>query len=131
MLDTYFKLSFILLMAMSFAGIICLIPLLFIQHLVYKKVLDPTYFNKKHYSDYEIAIFDSFPLFLIKTLGYIKAIVFPKTMRRKFENDILNPKDNPVIYVLAWITMLIIIFGGLVLINTGVVAIFYYSNYEN
>lgn len=113
---------------MSAAVIVGLIPLLFIQHFIYKKVLDHIYFNSKHYSAYELAIFDSFPLFLIKTIGYIKAIVFPKTMRRKFKNNILNPKEKPIIYLLALITMLIIIYCGIILINTGISAIFYYSN---
>lgn len=128
MLDTYYQISFILIMTMSIVGIIVFIPLLFIQHFIYKKLFDPIYFNDKYYSNYELSIFNSFPLFLIKTIGYIKAIVFPDNMRRKFSQNILKPKEKPAIYLLAWITVLILVFGGLVLINTGILSIFIFFN---
>lgn len=128
MIEEYIKFSFLLFMGMSVVAIIGFIPLLLIQHFIHKKILDPIYFNSKHYSDYELSIFTSFPLLLVKTLGYIKAIVFPNTMRRKFENNILTPKENPITYILAWLTMIIIICGGLMLINTAVMAFFHYSN---
>ncbi len=107
-------------------AILGLIPLLFIQHFIFKKVLDPIYFNKAHYSAYELSIFDSFPLFLIKTIGYIKAIVFPNSMRRKFEKNILKPKDHLIIYSLAWITILILIISSFIIINIGFIAVVVY-----
>lgn len=128
MIDTYIKISFILLMAMSVIGMVGFIPLLIIQYFIHKKILDPAYFNSKHYSEYELSIFRSFPLLLIKTLGYIKAIVFPNTMRRKFKNNILIPKENPITYLLAWLTMIILICGALIIINTGISAYFHYIN---
>lgn len=129
MLETYFRLSFILIMAMSAIAIVVFIPLLLIQHFIHKKILDPIYFNSKHYSSYELQIFTSFPLLLVKTIGYIKAIVFPNTMRRKFKNNILNSKDRPTVYFLALLTILILIFGSLVIINTGVVgALIYFKD---
>ena len=127
MLENYILISTILFLAMG-ASVVTLLPMLFIQHIIHKKILDPTYFNSKHYSSYELAIFDSFPLFFIKTIGYVKAIVFPGSMRRKFKEDILNSKEHPVIYLIALLTMLIIIFCGLVLINTGIMAVIYYTN---
>lgn len=98
MLEAYMRLSFSLFAIMAASVVVGLIPLLFIQTFIYKKLFDPSYFNKNHYSDYELSIFNSFPLFLIKTLGYIKAITFPKTMRMKFEENILNAKEKPLIY---------------------------------
>jgi len=127
MIETYIRISFILLMAISVIGIIGFIPLLLIQYFMHKKILDPIYFNGKHYSDYELNIFTTFPLLLIKTLGYIKAIVFPNTMRKKFKSNILNPKENPITYLLAWLTMVILICGGIIIINTGISAVFHYS----
>lgn len=113
-------------MAISAIAIVVFIPLLLIQHFIHKKIFDPTYFNSKHYSAYELQIFTSFPLLLIKTIGYIKAIVFPNTIRRKFKNNILNSKDRPIVYFLALLTMLILIFGSMVIINTGVVGTLIY-----
>ena len=127
MIDTYIKISFILLMAISIVGIVGFIPLLLVQHFIHKKILDPIYFNPKHYSEYELSIFSSFPLLLIKTLGYVKAIVFPNTMRKKFNSNILSPKDNFITYILALLTMLIIICGGLMLVNTAIMAYFHYT----
>ena len=126
MLDAYFRLSFMLIMAMSVAALVVFVPLLLIQHFIYKKTLDPIYFNSEHYSPYELSIFTSFPLFFIKTIGYIKAIILPNTMRRKFKSNILKPQEKPLIYLLALFTMLIIIFFGLVIINTGIVGVFIY-----
>ena len=126
MIDTYYKLSFILLMGMSAAVIVGLIPLLLIQSFIYKKVFDPTYLNTNHFSLYEVSIFDSLPLSLIKTLAYIRAIIFPKTMLKRFKTRILNPKDKPIVYFLALLTILLIVFCSLVLINTGIVGVFIY-----
>ena len=128
MLELYMRISFILFAILAAAVIFGLIPLLFIQTFIYKKIFDPIYFHHKHYSDYELSIFDSFPLFLIKTLGYIKAITFPKTMRMKFEKNILNNKDKPFVWFLAWLTMLIIIYGGVALTNLFVVGGLMYFN---
>lgn len=115
-------------MAMSIVGIVGFLPLLVIQHFIHKKILDPVYFNSKHYTEYELNIFSSFPLLFIKTLGYIKAIVFPDTMRKKFKTNVLKPTDNPITYFLAWLTMFILILGFLILINTAISAIFHYTN---
>ena len=128
MIETYINISFILLMIMSIVGIIGIIPLLLIQYFIHKRILDPTYFNSNYYSDYELNIFTSFPLLLVKTLGYIKAIVFPNMMRRKFKDNILKPKENPITYFLALITILLLIAGAIIIINTGISAIFYYNN---
>jgi len=128
MLETYYQFSFILIMAMVAIGLAGFIPLLFIQHFIFKKVFDPIYFNSKHYTSYELSIFNSFPLFLIKTIGYIKAIVFPAAMRKKFEHNILNPKEQPIIYILACTTITMLAFSAIVLVNTGIVGIFIYIN---
>lgn len=130
MLDSYIQLSFILLMIIVAIGLVGLIPLLLIQHFLHKRKLDPIYFNSKHYSNYELQIFASFPLLLVKTIGYIKAIVLPNTMRRKFKVNIINSKDEPVIFFLAWLTMMLIIFCAIVLLNTAVSAFFHYFYYS-
>lgn len=127
MIDSYIRISFILLMAMSILAIVGFIPLLLIQHFIHKKILDPIFFNSKYYSSYELEIFTSFPLLLVKTIGYIKAIVFPSTMRRKFESNILVPKNHPATFILAWITMIFLILGGLIIINTFFMAYFHYQ----
>jgi len=127
MLDKYIMISTVLFLGMGAAIFIALFPLLLAQHIVYKKLLDPTYFNNNYFSLHELAIYNSFPLFLIKTIAYIRAIVFPKTMQKRFGTRIINPKEKKFIYFLAWLTMLIIIYCGLVLVNTTIMAIFHYT----
>ena len=128
MLETYMRLSFILFAIMSASVIVGLIPLLFIQTFIYKRIFDSTYFNNNHFSLNELAMFNSFPLHFIKTLAYVRAIVLPKTMKKRFKTKILNQKERPFIYFIAWITMLIIIYGGVVIINLFVVGGFMYFN---
>lgn len=128
MIDKYIIISTVLFLGMGGAIFIVLFPLLLVQHFIYKKMLDPTYFNNNYFSLHELAIYNSFPLFLIKTIAYIRAIVFPKTMRKRFESKTIIPKENKVIYFLAWVSMLIIIYCGIVLINTVIMAVLFYSN---
>jgi len=128
MIDKYIIISTVLFLGMGGAIFIVLFPLLLVQHFIYKKTLDPTYFNNNYFSLHELAIYNSFPLFLIKTIAYIRAIVFPKTMQKIFESKIIIPKENKVIYFIAWASMLIIIYCGIVLINTVIMAILFYSN---
>lgn len=128
MLETYMRLSFILLAIMSVSVIVGLIPLLFIQTYIYKKIFDSTYFNNNHFSLNELAMFNSFPLYFIKTLAYVRAIVLPKTMIKRFENRIVNPKEKPFVYSFALLTIIIIIYGSLAIINIGVVGVFMYFN---
>jgi len=128
MLETYMHLSFILIAIMSASVIVGLIPLLFIQTLIYKKIFDSTYFNENHFSLNELAMFNSFPLYFIKTLAYVRAIVFPKTMRKRFESKILNPKEKPLIYFLAWMTIAILIIGSVAIVNLFIVGGLMYFN---
>lgn len=128
MLETYMRLSFVLFSVMAASVVVGLIPLLFIQTFIYKRIFDSTYFNNNHFSLAEIAMFNSFPLHFIKTLAYIRAIVFPKTMRKRFYVNILKAKDHPAIYFLALTTMFIIIYGAVVIINFFVVGGLMYFN---
>lgn len=127
MLDKYILISTVLFLGMGASIFIVMLPLLIIQHFIYKNVLDPKYFNIEHFSLTELSIYNSSPLLLIKTITYIRAIVFPATMRKRFALKIIKPNENRLIYILALLTMLMIIYCGLVLLNTGIMAIFYYS----
>jgi len=128
MFESYILISTVLFIGMGIALFAALFPLLLILHFIYKKKLDPLYFNEAHFSTYELSIFNSFPLLLIKVITYIRAIVLPGTMQNRFKNNILKPKENPVIYALSLISFLIIAYCGLVLINTVIMGIFFYTN---
>lgn len=104
-----------------------LLPLLIIQTQIFKKTLDPIYFNSNYFNEYELNIFDSFPLIFMKTLAYVRAIIFPQTMRKRFTLNILNRKDYPFLYLLALLTIIILIICTVILINTAISAAIFYS----
>jgi len=128
MLESYILISTVLFIGMGIALFAALFPLLLILHFIYKKNLDPLYFNDTHFSAYELAIFKTFPLLLIKALTYVRAIVLPGTMQKRFKHNILQPKESPVTYALSLISILIIAYCALVLINTVIMGIFFYAN---
>lgn len=111
-------------------GIFCiLIPLLFVLHFPFKKYLDPIYFNENHFSLYELLTYKSFPLVYIKVLTYIRAIVLPITMRKRFNDNILARKDHPVVYALSLISIITLAYSTLVLANTLFFSVIYYIFY--
>ncbi len=118
MFEIYINVTTISMVVMAVIAIPILLPLLFIQHYIYKKILDPKYFNAKHFSANELVVFTSGLIFYIpKTLVYVRAIALPKTMKVRFKNDVLTFKENPVIYLLACFTMLLITLGALGVMN--------------
>ena len=129
MLDSYINFSTYLFISMGI-GIFCiLIPLLFVLYFNFKKHLDPIYFNENHFSMYELLIYKSFPLSYIKVLTYIRAIVLPKTMRKRFKDNIFARKDHPVAYTLSFISIIILAYSTIVLVNTFVFSVMYYLYY--
>jgi len=129
MLDSYINFSTYLFIGMGI-GIFCiLIPLLFVLHFSFKKLLDSIYFNENHFSLYELSIYKSFPLVYIKVLAYTRAIVLPGTMRKRFKNNILIRKDHPVIYTLSFISIIILAYSTIALVNTFIFSIIYYIYY--
>ncbi|VAW52673.1 hypothetical protein MNBD_GAMMA07-2780 [hydrothermal vent metagenome] len=97
--------------------------LMFLQYYIHKKILDPTYYNTDHFSAGELVVFTTgYIFYLVKTLIYVRAITLPKTMRIRFKENILMFKDRPTIYLLAWFTLLLIAYGGLIIINIFIAA---------
>ncbi len=130
MLDSYIIISTYLFIGMGIGIFGVFLPLLFILHFSFKNHLDAVYFNENHFSLYELSIFKSFPLTYIKIITYIRAIVLPNTMRKRFKENILIYREHPVIYILSFISIIILSYSALVLINTVVLAIVYYSIYS-
>jgi len=122
--------SFILMGVASLVAIFILVPVTLIQYYIHKKILDPTYYNTNHFSAGELVIFSTgFIFYLVKTILYVRAITLPKTMRIRFKEDIMTFKDNSIVYLLAWFTMLLIALGALSVINFFI-AMGFWSYYE-
>ena len=127
MVEQYINISVALFVA-TWIIVPTIIFLLGLQTFIYKKILDPFYFNDAHFNYYELSIFNSFPLFFMKTLAYIRAIVLPKTMLKRFNNPILIKDKIPVVYYLALLTMILIIITGVIFINSVLTGIVFYIN---
>ncbi len=126
--ETYISLSTLLFIGMGIAIFAILFPLIVLLHFVFKRHLDPEFFNDNHFSLYELSIFKTFPLLYIKTITYIRAIILPTTMRGRFSKNIINPNKHPLIYSLSLLAIIIIAYCGLVLVNTVIMAVFFYAN---
>jgi len=130
MLKLYVDTSFVLIIVVSLGAIFILVPTLLIQYSIHKNTLDPIYYNTDHFSAGELVILTTgFIFYIHKTLIYVRAITLPKTMRIRFKKDIMTFKDHPIIYLLAWFTMLLIVLGVLGMINFFIAMFFW--NYYN
>lgn len=90
MFQLYLDVSTILAIIMCAIAILILPLITFIQYYIHKKLLDPKYFNINYFSEEELAIFATISVFSIsKPLVYVRAIILPSTMRKRFYNPIL------------------------------------------
>jgi len=125
MLESYMNITAIIVVALW--GLApAIVILLLVQYYIHKKILDPTYYNTDHFSSGELVVLTTgFIFYIHKTLIYVRAIALPKTMRKRFKEDVLTYKEHPVIYLLACFTMLLIALGALSVINIFVFIGFY------
>jgi len=106
-----------------------LIVLIVIQSPRLKKKLDHLLFNSNHFNELELAAYNQFPLVMWKVLAYVRAIVFPKSMRKRFGD--LNVPDYVSVLdkFLAYLTIIIITLFIITFINAISSVIFlYFSN---
>lgn len=128
MFELYEDISVILSIALG-VTVPLTVVLLLIQYYMHKKIFDPAYYNAEYFSEGELVVFSAgFVFYLSKTTLYIRAITLPNTMRIRFKENILTFKQRPFIYVLAWVTLLLIAYGGLAIINL-LVFLFLYEYY--
>ena len=88
--------------------IISLITLIIIQNIRLSKKLDSHLFNAKNFNELELAAYNQFPLVTWKVLAYVRAIVFPKTMIKRFGNFIVADHVSKLDLFIAYITVLVI-----------------------
>ena len=83
--------------------------LIHVLHLILPKKFDAIWFNEKFFSDAELAIYSSYPLSLVRTLGYSATICLPFLMKKHFSD--LNPTKEINIFIksLNYIFLIIVL----------------------
>jgi len=103
-------------------GTPAMLILLHVLHLILPKKFDTIWFNQTHFTEAELAIYSSYPLSLVKTLGYSAAICLPFLMKKRFTN--LRPAEEVSIFIklLSYIFLLLvflILLSGLLAISAA------------
>ena len=117
MIETYIKTSFLLMIAGASSATIVFLLLLFLQQSIFKRKLDHILFNDKYFNQYELSIFSSFPLSLMKTLAYQRAIVFPSTMKQRFHNHSVRNLVNQFDILVSTLSLGILFLCVLIVAN--------------
>jgi len=83
--------------------------LLHVLHVILPQKFDEIWFNQKYFSEAELAIYSSYPLSLVRTLGYSAAICLPFLMKKRFID--LSPAEETKIFIklLAYIFLLLVL----------------------
>jgi len=106
-----------------------LIALIIIQSSRLKKRLDHLLFNSNHFNELELVAYNQFPLVMWKVLAYVRAIVFPKSMRKRFGDVDITSHVSTIDIFLAYLTIIIITLFILTFINAiSSVILLYFSN---
>lgn len=106
-----------------------LIVLIVIQSPRLRKKLDHLLFNSNNFNELELAAYNQFPLVMWKVLAYVRAIVFPKSMRRRFGDLDVTNHVSTIDKFLAYLTIIIITLFMFSFINAISSVIFlYFSN---
>ena len=89
--------------------------LIHVLHLILPKKFDDIWFNKNYFSETELAIYSSYPLSLVRTLGYSAAICLPFLMKKRFSDlspaQITSPFIKLPIYIFLLSVALVFIAG--------------------
>jgi len=121
--------AFLLLMTAGPLMLLALIVLIAIQSYRFKRKLDHLLFNSNHFNDRELATYNEFPSVIWKVLAYVRAIVFPKTMIKRFGDLFVPDHVSTLDKFLANLTIFISTFFIIILINAiGSVILQYFSN---
>jgi len=106
-----------------------LILLIIVQSTRLNKKLDHLLFNPNHFNELELATYNQFPLIIWKVLAYVRAIVFPKTMSKRFGDIIVPNHVSTLDKLLAYLTIIIIALFIVTLLNAVTsVILLYLSN---
>ena len=115
--DSYIRFSAIMAFYIGISGAFIAIIILSIQNFTLSRQLDKHILNKKYFNEYELNIYMSFPLSLIKIIAYQVGIVFPKIMEKRFHDFYIRKYINSIDFILSYICVIFLIVSPLTFIN--------------
>jgi len=109
---------------------ILMIVLVVVQNWTLSRRLDKYLFNENYFTPQEMVMFSSFPLSLLKTLGYIRLITFPNSLRKRFGSTSVRDKINGLDLFLSHFTMILLAVNLLIGLNLFIAGIVNYISLE-
>lgn len=85
-----------------------------IVHFRFPAAIERELFNERHFTRYELETFSSFPMSVLKTLAFIRGVVAPSTIRKRFGNYDFRAQISTTFYILC-VTYIVLLFVGAVL----------------
>ena len=119
--DSYLQFAAQFAFYIGLSGALISLLILIVHSYRLSNVLDPHTFNSTYFNDYELNIYGSFPLNVIKTIVYQAGIVFPNIMKRRFKDIDIRDKVNTFDIFISYISVFLIILSPLSFIHLVVV----------
>jgi len=92
--------------------------------------LDEHLFNEQYFTPQEMIMFSYFPLSLLKTLGYIRLITFPNSLRKRFGVATARDKINLFDLFLSYLVIALMIVCTIFILNLFIAGIVNYIRLE-
>ena len=124
--DSYLQFAVQFAFYIGLSGALISLIILIVYSYRLSNILDPYAFNSVCFNDYELNIYNSFPLKIIKTIAYQAGVVFPNIMKKRFKDINLRDKVNIFDIFMSYISVLLIILSPLSFIH--LIIVFFISN---
>lgn len=121
--------AFILLIFGGSVILFTFIVLIIIQNKTLSHKLDKLFFTSSYFNSFELAAYSHFPLFIWKVLAYIRAITFPKSMKKRFGENKVTKYISTSDVINAYITLVTVAFLVFTVLNAlASVTVLYFTN---
>ena len=101
-----------------------MLMVLHLLHFILPKKFDDIWFNDKFFSSNELTLYSSYPLSLVRTIGYASAICLPFMMKKRF-GDLQPAQDSSItikIPVFIWLLSLtLVLIAGIAAMGAALV----------
>jgi len=129
-LDDYLVGSLLFFIYYGFPLTMLMVLLVVLQTWTLSRRLDKYLFNENYFTLEEMSIFSNFPLSLLKTLGYIRLITFPNSLRKRFGTATARGRINLFDMFLSHLTIALMIVNTFIIINLIIAGVVNYIRLE-
>ena len=125
-IESYLQFSGFLALYIGISGALISLIILLLQNFTLSHQLDKFILNKDYFNDYELNIYTSFPLSIIKVIAYQAGIVFPGIMKKRFNQFEIRKHTDPINIMLSYICIFFLILSPITFVN--LVTTFFITN---